>query len=85
MHQTEVELSALLLSHIVPALLHVRKMGLTLVYLCLWKVPCKRDTRKQVTIRTIGTDVAVFAVPSFSETVPMSFGLPLASVQTFST
>ena len=85
MHQTEVELSALLLSHTALALLHVRKRRLTLVYVCLWQVMCEWDTCRKVTIRTIDTHMAVLTVASFSKTAPMSFGLPLASVQTFRT
>ena len=77
MHRTEMELSALLLSHAMLSLLHVRKRRRTLFYFCLRQVLREKGCNK-VAIRTVDTGVVVLGLDSFSKTAPMSFRLPLA-------
>ena len=68
MQQMELEYSALPLSHAWPALPHVRKRRLTLVYFCV--ADAVQKGCKKVTICTVDTDVVVLAVASFNKIAP---------------
>ena len=74
MQHTEMEFSALLPTHTVSAFFHVRKRRPTLVYFWMRQMLCKRSVRtKKVVILTVDIDVVIFAVASFSTTVPDQF------------
>ena len=76
MQQMELESSALLLTHVWPALPHVCQRRLTLGYFHMWQMLCRR-------IRTVDTDVVVLAVASFNRIAPDELWVAFGVGQSF--
>ena len=76
MQQMELESSALLLTHVWPALPHVCQRRLTPGYFHMWQMLCRR-------IRTVDTDVVVLAVASFNRIAPDELWVAFGVGQSF--